>query len=214
MSVWVEMIEIRSHVILATVTLHVSVWVEIEQFVTKATCLWVTLHVSVWVEIVIKQAVYMQMSRHAPRERVSWNTEPAVHSFLHLSHAPRERVSWNLIIMKYLRILFASRSTWACELKCCQNIQVQVLNHVTLHVSVWVEMPVIEMRRRFPVVTLHVSVWVEMTICFKRPAPSACHAPRERVSWNGSEWLRRCWTACHAPRERVSWNSMSAEIMW
>ena len=62
------------------------------------------------------------------------------------------------------------------------------------------------MRRRFPVVTLHVSVWVEMTICFKRPAPSACHAPRERVSWNGSEWLRRCWTACHAPRERVSWN--------
>ena len=32
------------------------------------------------------------------------------------------------------------------------------------------------------------------------------HAPRERVSWNGSEWLRRCWTACHAPRERVSWN--------
>ena len=71
----------------------------------------VTLHVSVWVEIVIKQAVYMQMSRHAPRERVSWNTEPAVHSFLHLSHAPRERVSWNALVQtqEYLQFCHAPR---------------------------------------------------------------------------------------------------------
>ena len=100
----------------------------------------VTLHVSVWVEIQCPLKLCDSIYRHAPRERVSWN----------------------LIIMKYLRILFASRSTWACELKCCQNIQVQVLNHVTLHVSVWVEMKTLLIWVNRYSVTLHVSVWVEI----------------------------------------------------
>ena len=57
---------------------------------------------------------------HAPRERVSWNTamfgsgnEPA-------SHAPRERVSWNHVY-------------FSCG----------IVAPVTLHVSVWVEMPML-----------------------------------------------------------------------
>ena len=78
-------------------------------------------------------------------------------------------------------------------------------------------------------VTLHVSVWVEIENEFTINNNTFCHAPRERVSWNSTfceiccqgdtesrstwacelkcnvrmEWL---WTHSHAPRERVSWN--------
>ena len=54
---------------------------------------------------------------HAPRERVSWNS--IVHLLNHLQncHAPRERVSWNFNLKRGVRIIFKSRSTWACELK-------------------------------------------------------------------------------------------------
>ena len=54
-------------------------------------------------------------------------------------HAPRERVSWNEI---YFIIL-------SCDL-------------VTLHVSVWVEIPSLIHLLKCSRVTLHVSVWVEM----------------------------------------------------
>ena len=128
---------------------------------------------------------------------------------LSLSHAPRERVSWNfhfttpqssyfvtLHVSVWVEMLqrslhsrcFLSRSTWACELKCCQ--QGGISDHcmsrstwacelkspiywqfnytwlVTLHVSVWVEIWDLTICSHFPPVTLHVSVWVE--ICFRR----------------------------------------------
>ena len=77
-----------------------------------------------------------------------------------ISHAPRERVSWNLLgrfsvtemkvtlhvsvwveinrLMKYKEVA-ASRSTWACELKCGAPKRERGVSKVTLHVSVWVE---------------------------------------------------------------------------
>ena len=76
----------------------------------------VTLHVSVWVEIRVSENLtphsasrstwacelkyawhtgYNQYIRHAPRERVSWNSRAVFHQLDNVSHAPRERVSWN-----------------------------------------------------------------------------------------------------------------------
>ena len=72
-------------------------------------------------------------------------------------HAPRERVSWN-----FLPVTTASQK------------------HVTLHVSVWVEMPMIIDKATFDEVTLHVSVWVEIsdildaTIFLKSRSTWAC----------------------------------------
>ena len=121
------------------VTLHVSVWVEIEIQARTCPYVLVTLHVSVWVEICLSEVrITLSLSRstwacelkfaetcqasiesrHAPRERVSWNKEPekpdcypkgvTLHvsvwveifidfysNFFALRHAPRERVSWN-----------------------------------------------------------------------------------------------------------------------
>ena len=62
-----------------------------------------------------------------------------------------------------------SRSTWACELKYKYEYDKLVDTLVTLHVSVWVEMPVVE----------------EQIKVINR------HAPRERVSWNSS-WQVNC----------------------
>ena len=76
---------------------------------------------------------------HAPRERVSWNTKCIAIWNKERSHAPRERVSWNT------RNNFAARTT-----------------SVTLHVSVWVEMPHEMQTKYIKHVTLHVSVWVEI----------------------------------------------------
>ena len=119
MSVWVEMFSSGKTQQGAFVTLHVSVWVEI--IISEKMILWkstVTLHVSVWVEIqcYFKEAYPDEESRstwacelkclwfgkgkiwgerHAPRERVSWNTQHRMRSQSARSHAPRERVSWN-----------------------------------------------------------------------------------------------------------------------
>ena len=54
---------------------------------------------------------------HAPRERVSWNACCAWSDVHNNGHAPRERVSWNYMFCWCVWIF-----------------------HVTLHVSVWVEM--------------------------------------------------------------------------
>ena len=144
-------------------------------------------------------------SRHAPRERVSWNFMLKFAFTPIECHAPRERVSWN-----------------SCFVIC------SILYDVTLHVSVWVEMKWKTLRKQWKRVTLHVSVWVE--ICYHITHKLLCvsHAPRERVSWNVNSCTvfsfpavsRSTWacelklaiivltrlTKCHAPRERVSWN--------
>ena len=94
-SVWVEMGLPLYSSWYTVVTLHVSVWVEIGSLHTLSRKVLVTLHVSVWVEICLScvflnlnesrstwacelkcyqlQRYQEQQSRHAPRERVSWN---------------------------------------------------------------------------------------------------------------------------------------------
>ena len=83
--------------------------------------------------------------------------------------------------------VYASRSTWACELK-------------------WLLPPPATFSTK---VTLHVSVWVEMRPPPKHPLQQLRHAPRERVSWNPLETTFTAVTPRHAPRERVSWNDSS-----
>ena len=80
------------------VTLHVSVWVEIVSYVTLLFQYLVTLHVSVWVEIGRSTLIFSKTERHAPRERVSWNSRPKRKKPPSLRHAPRERVSWNSVV--------------------------------------------------------------------------------------------------------------------
>ena len=120
---------------------------------------------------------------HAPRERVSWNRSEI---------GDRQRCQVTLHVSVWVEIsslsfavwVFKSRSTWACELKCTINNLIAEKIHVTLHVSVWVEIVL-----RCSLITA-----------------TACHAPRERVSWNfGLDFLVSLMF-CHAPRERVSWN--------
>ena len=50
------------------------------------------------------------------------------------------------------------------------------------------------------------SVWVEIAVLIEIEPLLACHAPRERVSWNAEliHKIRKHFS--HAPRERVSWN--------
>ena len=121
-------------------------------------------------------------SSHAPRERVSWNVINRGLTVADLGHAPRERVSWNAVEHRRTQC-WASRSTWACELKSeeerCEddhsghaprervswNLKLDPTNveyTVTLHVSVWVEINQMLVSDYLNSVTLHVSVWVEI----------------------------------------------------
>ena len=169
----------------------------------------------------MKVLIACEESRHAPRERVSWNTQ-ILFDFCHCqSHAPRERVSWNNDLVKDLvccvrhaprervswnnsvgmgtlfffgrnvwsintlfYIYSMSRSTWACELKFCTLWSWCYIVPVTLHVSVWVEMPRLPVITTTCPVTLHVSVWVEIVWPCRCLTTLNRHAPRERVSWN------------------------------
>ena len=121
------------------VTLHVSVWVEIFAWFICLFAKNVTLHVSVWVEI-----QYVIRINHYPR------------------HAPRERVSWNSLWQVRPCLWLLSRSTWACELKSSVMIVFWCVPSVTLHVSVWVEISSVLYGTLNDFVTLHVSVWVEI----------------------------------------------------
>ena len=120
------------------VTLHVSVWVEMERFQALLRSVRVTLHVSVWVEIILKCR-----SKGATSSRSTWACELkwkfTVFACIINSHAPRERVSWNSNIFTIYCLSRSSRSTWACELKSYINIVLHMSTLVTLHVSVWVE---------------------------------------------------------------------------
>ena len=103
----------------------------------------------------------LQLFSHAPRERVSWNEWNALSGLWPYGHAPRERVSWNGHV----------------------NIAI-LINYVTLHVSVWVEIRYECYKPRKQWVTLHVSVWVEISLQRGIRYSTLSHAPRERVSWN------------------------------
>ena len=138
-SVWVEMCHRRNSSIQTHVTLHVSVWVEIVKTIyvrynTKSRSTWACElkffivgnetdengSRSTWAcELKChKSHPFNICFRHAPRERVSWNSIlPMLESTATgRRHAPRERVSWNLP---------SKLSKQPCK--------------VTLHVSVWVE---------------------------------------------------------------------------
>ena len=126
---------------------------------------------------------------HAPRERVSWNLYIEKNHGNSVGHAPRERVSWNDVVylaFKSVRvtlhvsvwveinfrqrkmIVWASRSTWACELKFhIQEFLICNIGHAP--------------RERVS--------WNLPTPPFLLYATS--HAPRERVSWNVSLSLAR-----------------------
>ena len=115
-SVWVEII-IKSYKY--SKLMSRSTWaceLKYKRWLCHFGWLCVTLHVSVWVEIKICQYgsmhswsrstwacelkfnlfnVKSKSSRHAPRERVSWNKESTKRIFTRMGHAPRERVSWN-----------------------------------------------------------------------------------------------------------------------
>ena len=163
------------------VTLHVSVWVEMKRQMLIITFASVTLHVSVWVEIFLLYLYYIGKTsrstwacelkfpytplkstpvRHAPRERVSWNGKSARNPLKPCGHAPRERVSWNFCTVS----------------KICAT-------HVTLHVSVWVEMFRLWW---MPYPHRSRSTWAcELKFRHTGLQPRRySHAPRERVSWN------------------------------
>ena len=180
-SVWVEMIEIRSHVILATSR---STWACELKFNVRWN--------------------YVIVSSHAPRERVSWNLNilSALQGHCVTLHVSVwvEMTTWKnwqtfsavtlhvsvwveMIEIRSHVILATSRSTWACELKFNVrwnyvivsshaprervswnlNILSALQGHcVTLHVSVWVEITAPDILTDSWEVTLHVSVWVEI----------------------------------------------------
>ena len=159
---------------------------------------------SVWVEIQISILATNLNARHAPRERVSWNLSCSWDPWYQRRHAPRERVSWNDRGRAY-----------------------RGRTYVTLHVSVWVEIPISITFSRFSVVTLHVSVWVEIkvkkwkevnynvTLHVSVWVEMENSTNKRRIRMSRSTWacelkytlMLKCFLwAGHAPRERVSWN--------
>ena len=123
---------------LVTVTLHVSVWVEMSWTFVNTMLMLVTLHVSVWVEIGGKRAVPKPLL-----SRSTWACElkcfdpPQIRP--KRRHAPRERVSWNsqrpckqpdaCAVTLHVSVWVEIKYNWC---SCPRGI-------VTLHVSVWVE---------------------------------------------------------------------------
>ena len=119
---------------------------------------------------------------HAPRERVSWNARLiacvlCVLVTLHVS-------VWVEIVRSLHRLSSAaSRSTWACELKCYKDkYQGWRDSHAPRERVSW-----------------------NFKLLFRYHRYSR-HAPRERVSWNPIEHGIYKSPCGHAPRERVSWN--------
>ena len=121
----------------------------------------VTLHVSVWVEI-----HWICKIKFTIRSRSTWACELKCDiGYIATDiggHAPRERVSWNFF--NWFRRKFALRVTLHVSVwvEIPDTIDEQVMNFVTLHVSVWVEMTETEENPTEKEVTLHVSVWVEI----------------------------------------------------
>ena len=132
---------------------------------------------SVWVEICKWLHGVLFSNRHAPRERVSWNSLTVWFLFLLDSHAPRERVSWNKEL-----------SMWVNKLM------------VTLHVSVWVEMSLCLL---ILLCWTSRSTWAcELKYTLRKfYRLNVGHAPRERVSWNN----RVTCVSCENVLSRSTW---------
>ena len=94
-SVWVEIFATRAFWLYDYVTLHVSVWVEIINCTAWNNTAVVTLHVSVWVEIKhSKPTMNVEESRSTWACELKWRRGWT--SKRRTRHAPRERVSWNV----------------------------------------------------------------------------------------------------------------------
>ena len=127
MSVWVEIpivIDVSSPTV---VTLHVSVWVEMLHFRYHNTG---KKSRSTWAcELKLGLALQtMQASRHAPRERVSWNKQlyngnPSVMVTLHVS------VWVEMELCHLWHKNRRSRSTWACESIFVSTQDLSILNN-------------------------------------------------------------------------------------
>ena len=139
-------------------------------------------------------------------------------------HAPRERVSWNSTDTHTDGFFTESRSTWACELK-LNYYEINLnLAKVTLHVSVWVEMRKRPWNvhdrlghaprervswnnqdsrgKRVAYVTLHVSVWVEIQflpifqVCLMSRSTWACELKCLKISAFNCSFVSRSTWAC------------------
>ena len=152
---------------------------------------------SVWVEIVPFWRVY-----EAVQSRSTWACELKYllyHRYKNITcHAPRERVSWNtaywpiapcnvvtLHVSVWVEISFrkwkqrtvSSRSTWACELKFSnRSFGIYTPSHAPRERVSWNERR--SQHQENMQVTLHVSVWVEITIS-GTPTPTI----RSRSTW-------------------------------
>ena len=124
-----------------------------------------------------------ELFRHAPRERVSWNWG-CEYLFTLVQQVTLHVSVWVEIFLlneKWLYVL--SRSTWACELKyISENTKVTISRHAPRERVSWNLQGCSE--ASYPLVTLHVSVWVEIPVPPCGLYPQHSHAPRERVSWN------------------------------
>ena len=165
----------------------------------------VTLHVSVWVEIDFSDG-----ERQERGSRSTWACELklAVHALATSPgcHAPRERVSWNSDSWRCYRCQIQVTlhvSVWV-EMK--KSDEPSNTDLVTLHVSVWVEIMCVMYAVKF--MKSHAPrervSWNEPNI--NQPTTATGHAPRERVSWNYDSVQPYVEYKSHAPRERVSWN--------
>ena len=163
------------------VTLHVSVWVEISSVMIVFWCVPVTLHVSVWVEMHVLCALIR-----------CYNVTLHVSVWVEIQIKMADNTS------------VASRSTWACELKCCRSaLHPTDIGHAPRERVSW-NSPLTSAALN-PLVTLHVSVWVEIS------SFAFCLS----VAGSRSTWAcelkslttqQACEIISHAPRERVSWN--------
>ena len=188
---------------------------------------------SVWVEMLSEYSSASVKSRHAPRERVSWNIRIKLLKIFKVSHAPRERVSWNyftkpctsdesvtLHVSVWVEILRSVGSPCGRPRHAPRERVSWNFSHdnspfhalVTLHMSLWVEIYKSYLYLFTCVVTLHVSVWVEIEYPVSLTRSLWSHAPRERVSWNENVVDMGKQILGHAPRERVSWNSFQEPL--
>ena len=138
-------------------------------------------------------------------------------------HAPRERVSWNDILLNFTDCISQSRSTWACELKCkflqfnrskcshaprervswnayIRRYDEEIMRHAPRERVSWNNQD--SRGERVAYVTLHVSVWVEIIVLglakFKSMSRStwACELKSADSSWPKKSGKSRSTWAC------------------
>ena len=146
------------------VTLHVSVWVEIRRsfhwkFHSESRSTW-----ACELKFVCDSEDIPLCTRHAPRERVSWNRTVRRHTYVVLRvtlHVSVWVEIWDLTICSHFPPVTLHVSVWV---EICFRRRKKRTFQVTLHVSVWVEIIHSANLGKSARVTLHVSVWVEMLL--------------------------------------------------